>query len=429
MVLRFCTPALRCTPSNFNRPTDAEGRPAAPGEFSCFVFVSRFPTCLCVCVGWGRDALEGEGPQRRLDRRLEDVVKAVGGGYRRLQMPLKSALGVSGTVAGRRLGALQGGGGGGQPPPPFHCIPWGGGGHSENAFPHCPPCAPCIAASALRCVLFSGPKVQANLYNCPTQPPVHYLVRHGAIPFTRPPPTDLVQLTDWFEKDPEGTQRTPRAGGPLRGSPQAANGSFGLGSRVFNLGGGVSIEPPKTGGFGKTAGLTGPLHRLSLTLPPKAPQSFLSIEKGHCFPSQYMANDGFSEPHQHADSKDPIFIFCRLLGRGHRQGPGVSLGRILGGPSIQRFFCIDPPKKIESPPTLLAVNHQVVIVISPRWAMHRQVVMVNCQQCWRPKCQNSCFFSGRTPPEAGVGDPQSNGLGNASWGRVIGTAVVVLNFG
>ena len=32
-------------------------------------------------------------------RRLEEVAKAVGGGYRRLQMPLKPALGVRGTVA------------------------------------------------------------------------------------------------------------------------------------------------------------------------------------------------------------------------------------------------------------------------------------------------------------------------------------------
>ena len=45
----------------------------------------------------------------RLGRRLEEVVKAVGGGYCRLQMPLKLALGVRGTVAERRLGALGGG--------------------------------------------------------------------------------------------------------------------------------------------------------------------------------------------------------------------------------------------------------------------------------------------------------------------------------
>ena len=34
-------------------------------------------------------------------------VKAVGGGYYRLQVPLKPALGVRGTVAGRWLGALE----------------------------------------------------------------------------------------------------------------------------------------------------------------------------------------------------------------------------------------------------------------------------------------------------------------------------------
>ena len=60
------------------------------------------------------DALEGKGPQRRpqrwLGRRLEEVAKAVGGGYCRLQMPLKPPFGVRGTAAGHRLGALEGGG-------------------------------------------------------------------------------------------------------------------------------------------------------------------------------------------------------------------------------------------------------------------------------------------------------------------------------
>ena len=44
-------------------------------------------------------------PQKRLDKRLEGVAKAVGGGCCRLQMP---ALGDKETVAGRRLGALEG---------------------------------------------------------------------------------------------------------------------------------------------------------------------------------------------------------------------------------------------------------------------------------------------------------------------------------
>ena len=80
-----------------------------------------------------RDALEGKGPQRRpqkrFDWRLEEVAKAVGGGYCRLRMPLKPALGVREPVAGHGLGALEGGGtspasNASLPPPPP--APWGG---------------------------------------------------------------------------------------------------------------------------------------------------------------------------------------------------------------------------------------------------------------------------------------------------------------
>ena len=86
----------------------------------------------------GKDALEGKAPQRRPDRRpdrrLEEVAKAIGGGYCRLQMPFKLALGVRETVAGHRLGAL-GGGGGGQPlpPPPPLLHPCGGKGGGGGA--------------------------------------------------------------------------------------------------------------------------------------------------------------------------------------------------------------------------------------------------------------------------------------------------------
>ena len=88
--------------------------------------------CAEACVGCRdpppRNALEGKGPQRRpqrrLGRRLEEVAKAVGGGYCRLQTPLRPALGVRGTVAGRRLGALEGGRGVTPlPPPPLHASP------------------------------------------------------------------------------------------------------------------------------------------------------------------------------------------------------------------------------------------------------------------------------------------------------------------
>ena len=62
--------------------------------------------------GYGRDA-EGKGlqcrAQKRLDRRLEEVAKAVGGGYCRLQMPLSLAFAVRETVAGHTLASLGGG--------------------------------------------------------------------------------------------------------------------------------------------------------------------------------------------------------------------------------------------------------------------------------------------------------------------------------
>ena len=69
-----------------------------------------------------RGALAGKGPQRppgrRLDRRLEDVAEAAGGGYCPLQVPLRLALGARETVAGRS--ALEGG----VPPPlPMHAPP------------------------------------------------------------------------------------------------------------------------------------------------------------------------------------------------------------------------------------------------------------------------------------------------------------------
>ena len=70
------------------------------------------------------DALEGKGPrmrpQKRLDWGLAEGAKAVGGGYCRLQMPLKLALAVRETVAGHRPGALQGGDGGLPSPLPMH---------------------------------------------------------------------------------------------------------------------------------------------------------------------------------------------------------------------------------------------------------------------------------------------------------------------
>ena len=107
--------------SRSQRPK-AHSCPYLPLCFSCCPW-SRQVRGRGGLLGAGRDAFEGKGPQRRLGRRLEEVAEAVGGGYCRLQMPLRLAGAVRGTVARHRLGALAG-----PPPPPlsFQCIPGAG---------------------------------------------------------------------------------------------------------------------------------------------------------------------------------------------------------------------------------------------------------------------------------------------------------------
>ena len=102
-------------------------RATVQGTRCCLYLVTAVPPSVCRAftkwvkgqrqAGPAKDALEGDGPQgrpqKRLGRRLEEVAEAVGGGYCRLQTPLKPALGVRGTVAGHRP----------PPPPPFQRIP------------------------------------------------------------------------------------------------------------------------------------------------------------------------------------------------------------------------------------------------------------------------------------------------------------------
>ena len=98
---RSCGRASSCWPPPRTTPTPS-GTPYGSGTPS-----------ICTGLPLPRGcALEGtrpqRRPQRRLGRRLEEVAEAVGGGYCRLQVPLWLALGVRETVAGHRLGALEG---------------------------------------------------------------------------------------------------------------------------------------------------------------------------------------------------------------------------------------------------------------------------------------------------------------------------------
>ena len=120
MVL-FGRPSARPTPAD-STVREGGGRRLTPSLIArqvvglCRISPQQCPLC--------RDALEGKGPQRRPQerpRRLEEVAEAVAGGYCRLQMLLKPALAVRGTVAGHRQGTVEGGG---YPPPlPMHPCP------------------------------------------------------------------------------------------------------------------------------------------------------------------------------------------------------------------------------------------------------------------------------------------------------------------
>ena len=107
------------------------------------------------------------------------------------------------------------------------------------------------------------------------------------------------------------------------------------------MGGGGQLSPPPPKSWGGSGKGLNWQERESVILNSGAEgtESFFCIENGQkYFFLKYMANDEFSEPPRRADSKNPIFIFCRIFGPGHLRGPGVSLGRILGGRSIEPVF-------------------------------------------------------------------------------------------
>ena len=128
--------------------------------------------------------------QTPLNRRLEAVVKAVGGGYcRAIEMPLKPALAVREAVAGRMLGAWRGGG---APllvhpctvpsPPHTHCPPPPPHTHSP-ALPSISlsPTGPCPPPSTAPSPMHTPPDAQPLPYPIcvtrkPKRPPEERLV-------------------------------------------------------------------------------------------------------------------------------------------------------------------------------------------------------------------------------------------------------------
>ena len=97
---------------------------------------------------------------------------------------------------------------------------------------------------------------------------------------------------------------------------------------MFNWGGVGSTAPPPPPNWGSGVWEKGSIDRAIV----HSYHELWRRKNGQkCFLTKCTAKDHFSE----ADSKNSIFIFCRILGLGHLRGPGVGLRRILGGPSIE----------------------------------------------------------------------------------------------
>ena len=108
-------PALRGLPPQI--PEKGGGR-GWQGEALCeWTGATRgMPAGIRAGVGHGAGRTSEVAPEAVRQRRFEEVAKAVGGGYCRLQMPLKLARGVKGAVAG-------------------HQQPWGWGCATPSARP------------------------------------------------------------------------------------------------------------------------------------------------------------------------------------------------------------------------------------------------------------------------------------------------------
>ena len=119
----------------------------------------------------------------------------------------------------------------------------------------------------------------------------------------------------------------------------------------------VDRAPQNLGaGVGKRAQLTGPLLRYYEGWRQRRRIFFSALKMVNFFFTKYMANDDFSDPPQCADSKNPIFIFCRILG-GSPPGPGGSVLVGFWGASqlglARGLYRPPPPPRVETPPTLV----------------------------------------------------------------------------
>ena len=193
------------------------------------------------------------------------VAEAVGGGYCRLRMPLRLALGVRGTVAGPRLGALEGAGGGGYLPP-FPMHPWVGPGQRVGDGGG--------ARARGRGTAVVHLRARADRNNCANRPqnghrapavPKRHLTRCGMLHASRrwwggTHPSPKAQT--WQQARPDTVKRKPWPPAKINTAEPIHRGvcslRMALGQAGFQLEGGVDRAPwldpppPKKGSIDRT---------------------------------------------------------------------------------------------------------------------------------------------------------------------------------
>ena len=140
--------------------------------------------------------------------------RPVGGGYCRLQRPLKPALGVRGTVAGHKLGALEEGGGGTSPH--SNASLHTGEGHDNSSAAHSWGCS-CFALLLSPTLFFKRTARRTNICSAPsTSIPLKCPISLR----TRVPPAGCAQLD---ALTPRGTApaHVPRGAAPTHTATQS----------------------------------------------------------------------------------------------------------------------------------------------------------------------------------------------------------------
>ena len=134
----------------------------------------------------------------------------------------------------------------------------------------------------------------------------------------------------------------------------------------------------------------------------------------------------FLNPPRSADSKSPIVIFYRVLGPGHLRGPRVSLGRILGVPSIEPLLggggvkpggSVDPPPQLKALPSHLPTPSSTTTATSAYhipgpssavdWHVESGALAMACQSV---KLSQMAHCPGTDEKRWGLGYPSTPGI-------------------